>query len=172
MQFFSQLFSLGWDATSRDKEHCLVLLDGSLSSMLDIVSMIEIVKRAARLSGGITALAGALKINRQAIYQWSRVPAERVIPVERISGISREELRPDLFGPGAPAFSAPGAPTPNDTEAQIDGSFVRPIHDTVLSQRPTGSSARLSGLDPPDIAPSSSMSSCKQERRPSAKEKS
>ncbi|PPQ16374.1 hypothetical protein CV770_26730 [Bradyrhizobium sp. AC87j1] len=127
--------------------------------------MHEIVKRAARLSGGITALAGALKINRQAIYQWSRIPAERVIPVERISGISREELRPDLFGPSAPTFSAPGNPAPNDTKAQIDGSFVHPIHDTGLSQLPTGSSAQSSALGSPGIAPSSSQASLEQDRR-------
>lgn len=28
-----------------------------------------------------------------------RVPAERVLDVERVTGISRHELRPDLYGP-------------------------------------------------------------------------
>jgi DNA-binding transcriptional regulator YdaS (Cro superfamily) len=135
--------------------------------------MQEIVKRAARLSGGITALAGALKINRQAIYQWSRIPAERVIPVERISGISREELRPDLFGPGAPTFSEPENRALNDMKARTDGSFLHPIHDTGLSQRPSESSAPSSALDSPGIATSSSISSCgEQGRRESAEEKS
>ncbi|WFU26306.1 Cro/CI family transcriptional regulator [Bradyrhizobium sp. CB1717] len=134
--------------------------------------MHETVKKAARLSGGVTALAEALKINRQAIYQWSRIPAERVIPIERISGISREELRPDLFGPGAPTFSAPGNQAPNDTMARIDGSFLHPIHDTGLSQRPTESSVQSSALGSPGIAPSLSLSSCEQERREGAEEKS
>lgn len=41
---------------------------------------------------------------------WSRwetgnrqVPAERVLDIERITGISRHELRPDVFGPAAPS---------------------------------------------------------------------
>lgn len=28
-----------------------------------------------------------------------RLPAERVLDIERITGISRHELRPDIFGP-------------------------------------------------------------------------
>lgn len=135
--------------------------------MLDAILMHEIVKKAARLSGGITALAAALKINRQAIYQWSRIPAERVIPVERISGISREELRPDLFGPNAPVN-----PAPNDMKDRAAGSFLHPIHDSGLSRRPTEPSVRSSALGWPGIAPSSTLSPCEQERRESAEEKS
>ena len=49
---------------------------------------------------GVAALARALGgITSQAISQWERVPAERVLDVERITGISRHELRPDIFGP-------------------------------------------------------------------------
>lgn len=35
-------------------------------------------------------------ISHQAIAQWRRVPAERVLEVERVTGIARETLRPDL----------------------------------------------------------------------------
>jgi DNA-binding transcriptional regulator YdaS (Cro superfamily) len=35
-------------------------------------------------------------ITPQAISQWRQVPADRVIEIERITGISRHELRPDL----------------------------------------------------------------------------
>lgn len=41
-------------------------------------------------------LAEALKVFPSALSQWSQVPADRVIEVERITGISRHELRPDL----------------------------------------------------------------------------
>lgn len=44
-------------------------------------------------------LAQALGITHGAISQWSQVPSERVLDVERITGISRHELRPDVFGP-------------------------------------------------------------------------
>jgi DNA-binding transcriptional regulator YdaS (Cro superfamily) len=37
-------------------------------------------------------------ITPQAISQWDKVPAKRVLEVERITGISRHKLRPDVFG--------------------------------------------------------------------------
>jgi DNA-binding transcriptional regulator YdaS (Cro superfamily) len=42
-------------------------------------------------------LAKSLGITHGAVNQWRRVPAERVVEVERITGIPREKLRPDLY---------------------------------------------------------------------------
>lgn len=53
--------------------------------------------RAIDLAGGPAALAAKLDITPQAISQWKRVPAERVIAVEAASGVSRHDLRPDLY---------------------------------------------------------------------------
>lgn len=39
-----------------------------------------------------------LKVTRAAVCGWVRVPAERVLAVERITGIPRQKLRPDIFG--------------------------------------------------------------------------
>ncbi len=61
----------------------------------------NILRGAIRGAGGGEKLAGALGITRQAIYQWNRVPAERVLDVEKFSGVSRHVLRPDLY-PDAP----------------------------------------------------------------------
>jgi hypothetical protein len=48
--------------------------------------------------GGNTALAQALGgLTPQAVSQWRRVPAERTLDVERVTGVSRHELRPDLY---------------------------------------------------------------------------
>lgn len=58
---------------------------------------------AAEKVGGLAQLASKLGIARQAIYQWKRVPAERCVDIERITGIPRAELRPDLFGEAADA---------------------------------------------------------------------
>lgn len=44
-------------------------------------------------------LAPALGLTPQAVSLWKRVPAERVLDVERITGISRHDLRGDVFGP-------------------------------------------------------------------------
>lgn len=49
---------------------------------------------------GICSLAEALGIRYQSIQDWlsvGRVPAERVLAVERVTGISRHELRPDIY---------------------------------------------------------------------------
>ena len=47
--------------------------------------------------GRKSRLAEALGISPGAITQWDRVPAERVIEIERLTGIPRHELRPDLY---------------------------------------------------------------------------
>lgn len=43
-------------------------------------------------------LASALDITHSAISQWSRVPSDRVLAVEKATGIDRRALRPDLYG--------------------------------------------------------------------------
>lgn len=48
--------------------------------------------------GRLKSLADALGIFPSAILQWEKVPAERVPAVEQATGISRHDLRPDIFG--------------------------------------------------------------------------
>ena len=57
-------------------------------------ALTEAIERA----GGLQALGRMLGISKQAIDQWRRVPAERVLEVERLTGVSRYLLRPDVFG--------------------------------------------------------------------------
>jgi len=47
-----------------------------------------------------------LGITHGAISQWRRVPAERVLDVERVTGISRHDLRPDLYPRDTPDQAA------------------------------------------------------------------
>jgi DNA-binding transcriptional regulator YdaS (Cro superfamily) len=58
---------------------------------------IDGVRAAIKAAGGMRALARALRINYQSIQSWQRIPAERVVDVEQITGIPREKLRPDIF---------------------------------------------------------------------------
>lgn len=46
-------------------------------------------------------LAREAGVDKATVTRWAqkRVPAERVAEVERITGISRHVLRPDVFGP-------------------------------------------------------------------------
>lgn len=56
--------------------------------------------------GRLTQLAQALGIGSNAISQWERVPAERVIDVERATGIPRNQLRPDIYPVAQPEDAA------------------------------------------------------------------
>ncbi|MFG0353555.1 transcriptional regulator [Pseudomonas sp. zbq_5] len=64
--------------------------------------------RAAKAVGGQSKLARLLNIKPQAVQHWcstGKIPAERVLSVETATGISRHELRPDLY-PHADSQSA------------------------------------------------------------------
>lgn len=44
-------------------------------------------------------LALRLGISAQAVCQWRSIPVRRVLDVERVTGVPREELRPDVYPP-------------------------------------------------------------------------
>ena len=46
----------------------------------------------------ITVLAVRLGLTPQAISDWKQVPVARCADVERVTGVPRERLRPDIFG--------------------------------------------------------------------------
>lgn len=60
-------------------------------------------KRLREKPGAISALARELNVRRQTVSAWfrgvNRIPAERVVEVERLTGINRSELRPDIWPP-------------------------------------------------------------------------
>lgn len=56
---------------------------------------------AIKSVGSQKALADALKISPPSLNAWvkrDRVPAERVLAVEALTGVSRHLLRPDIYG--------------------------------------------------------------------------
>lgn len=58
------------------------------------------VRRAIQAVGGRKALAVACGVSYQAVQRWERsgsLPAERVLEVENATGVSRHDLRPDLY---------------------------------------------------------------------------
>ena len=78
--------------------------------MLDIPGMDDkkrALKRAIKAAGGLAGIAVPLGISMQAVSQWDEVPPLRVLSIERISGISRHELRPDLYPIESPAVAEP-----------------------------------------------------------------
>lgn len=60
--------------------------------------------------GGPSALARQLGIKPQGVSQWRRVPSERVLEVERITGFSRYQIRPDIYGEDPSDLSSPDGP--------------------------------------------------------------
>ena len=54
-------------------------------------------KKALDAAGGPVKLARALGIVPSAVTQWTRVPPRHLPRVEKLTGMSGEELRPDLY---------------------------------------------------------------------------
>lgn len=59
--------------------------------------MIDIRQTFKQQRGLKARVAQALGITDGAVAQWSRVPAQRVLDVERVTGVHRSQLRPDLY---------------------------------------------------------------------------
>jgi len=62
----------------------------------------EALKRACTLAGGQKSLARRIGTTQQQVWYWIErskrgAKAEFVLPIERETGVSRHELRPDLW---------------------------------------------------------------------------
>jgi DNA-binding transcriptional regulator YdaS (Cro superfamily) len=79
----------------------MVAVDNNRISMDQTENSREALDRAAATFGGLAALARLLDVTPQALTGWrlrGRVPATRVLEVERLTGVSRYALRPDIYG--------------------------------------------------------------------------
>lgn len=63
--------------------------------------------------GALSRIAREVGVQRAAVCKWQKrgIPAERVLDVERATGIPRHDLRPDLYPP-------PGMRSAEPAEAQ------------------------------------------------------
>lgn len=66
------------------------------------MSSTEALKRACDAAGGQKPLADLIGTTQSQVWYWLTrskrgVPAEFVLPIERETGVSRSELRPDLW---------------------------------------------------------------------------
>jgi DNA-binding transcriptional regulator YdaS (Cro superfamily) len=76
--------------------------------------------RAVQSAGSQQALAQLLGIKPPSVSGWydrRRVPAERCIAIELATGVSRHQLRPDVFGPDP---ACPISETTEQLRAEID----------------------------------------------------
>jgi len=74
--------------------------------------------------GGQSGIARLLGITPQAVHQWvvgkRPVPPRHCIAIEAATGLSRHELRPDIFGPPPVPDGAPSAPPSPDVHPGIN----------------------------------------------------
>ena len=69
-------------------------------------------KAIAAADDSISELAIRIGVTPQAVSSWKQVPVGRVADVERVTGVPRHELRPDVFGhwPGGKKVARPKLP--------------------------------------------------------------
>jgi Bacterial toxin YdaS len=53
--------------------------------------------RRLRKQNLLPGVARKLRISRQAVYAWTRVPAEHVLEIAQSTGLTPHQLRPDLY---------------------------------------------------------------------------
>jgi TorA maturation chaperone TorD len=95
-------------------------------------------EEAIRAAGGVGALAQKIGISQPSVSNWSRVPAERVVSVEAVTGIARAVLRPDLYG-------GSGAAALDEVDAARAAEYA--LLSTLLSRAPDGVMlTRLAGV--------------------------
>lgn len=73
--------------------------DWGLTPKLNHMSTLAL-KEAIKKAGSRSALARLLRVHHTSIRDWQktgRVPAERVLSVEAVTGVPRHQLRPDLY---------------------------------------------------------------------------
>jgi len=61
---------------------------------------VDALREAIAQAGGQTSLARAIGCTQGHVSQWLRrgkVPADKVLKIERATGVPREQLRPDIF---------------------------------------------------------------------------
>lgn len=56
-------------------------------------------QRAIEAAGGPAKLARAVGVTIQAVSEWRKCPPKRARAVEAVSGVARERLCPQVFGP-------------------------------------------------------------------------
>lgn len=54
-------------------------------------------REAIAAAGGVRALARKIGVTHPAILGWNLVPVDRMLAIEKVTGVPRERLRPDLY---------------------------------------------------------------------------
>ncbi|WP_439575232.1 Cro/CI family transcriptional regulator [Phreatobacter sp.] len=82
-------------------------------------------EEAIKAVGGVGALAKGLGISQPSVSNWRKVPPERVIAVEHLTGVGRHILRPDLY-PEARSSIAMAMESAREDKAQREAGKAGP----------------------------------------------
>jgi TorA maturation chaperone TorD len=104
--------------------------------------------RAIDKAGGVAELARKIGIAQPSVSNWNQVPAQRVIAVETATGISRRELRPDLYDESNAAV-ADRAVDPVDAARAHEYQLLATLLSAPPSKKLLSAIARLEGDDTP-----------------------
>ncbi|RDV02068.1 Cro/CI family transcriptional regulator [Undibacter mobilis] len=95
-------------------------------------------RQAIRAAGSVSELARQLGISQPAVSNWTRVPAERVVSVESLTGVSRVVLRPDLFGEARMTGNVDEIDTARAQEYALLAALLMRAPDAALLKRLAG----------------------------------
>jgi TorA maturation chaperone TorD/DNA-binding transcriptional regulator YdaS (Cro superfamily) len=104
--------------------------------------------RAIDKAGGVAELARKIGIAQPSVSNWNRVPAQRVIAVEAATGVSRRQLRPDLYDEGEVAV-ADHAVDPVDAGRAHQYLLLASLMSAPPSKKLLGALAKLEGDETP-----------------------
>jgi hypothetical protein len=81
-------------------QHISTEINMNDSPLIKEINSLPPIHKALRLVGAVN-LAQELGLTRAAVYSWVRknkIPANHVLKIEQLSGISRYDLAPEIFG--------------------------------------------------------------------------
>jgi len=107
---------------------------------------------AIRVVGSVSELARQLGISQPSVSNWTRVPAERVMSVESLTGINRVVLRPDLYGETKMAGDVDEVDAARAQEYALLAALLVRAPDAALIKRLTGLRGDTSPLGMAHIA--------------------
>jgi TorA maturation chaperone TorD len=87
-------------------------------------------QQAIDAAGGVAGLARKLGIAQPSVSNWTKVPPERVIAIEGLTGVSRDVLRPDLYPADEPELAEEDLARAQ--EYQLIGHLLRQAPTAVL----------------------------------------
>ncbi|MGH6728374.1 MAG: molecular chaperone TorD family protein [Pseudolabrys sp.] len=92
-------------------------------------------QEAIRAAGGVTELARRIGISQPSVSNWSRVPAERVLIVEAVTGVARAMLRPDLYDENSKMMGVDEVDLARAQEYALLSTLLMRAPDAALLQR-------------------------------------